>query len=142
MLEGCILVYSFYTNPFSFISFFLFTADFAVFLLDMSISPYGMILRHSQSHYLSLYEDPEDWTPTVRVTRGIPVYLWAGGLIFHDDQPLLPRDLTAASPFTHLLGKKMIDGEASHWADIDFSLPHRYHDHQLDWNLYILTVYP
>jgi hypothetical protein len=65
------------------------------------------------------------------------VYLRADGLIFRDEQshnitPLLPRDLSAAGPLTYLLGKEMIDGEASRWADTDFSLPLRYHSHQLD----------
>jgi hypothetical protein len=88
--------------------------------------------------YLSLYEDPEDWTPIVRVTCDTPVYLRAGGLIFRDEQPhdimpLLPRDISAVAPLTHLLGKEMIDGEASHWTGTDFSLPLRYHGHQLDW---------
>jgi hypothetical protein len=130
--------------PFLLPLFFLFTADFVVFVVDTAISPYGTIPRHPQSHYLSFYEDPEDWTPTVRVTRGTPVYLRAGGLIFRDEQPhditpLLPRDLSATAPLVHLLGKEMIDGEASRWAGIDFSLPLRYHGHQLDWTRYILT---
>jgi hypothetical protein len=75
-----------------------------------------MIPRRPQSHYLSFYEDPEDWTPIVRVTCGTPVYLRTGGLIFRDEQPhdithLLLRDLSAVAPITHLLGKEMIDGE-------------------------------
>jgi hypothetical protein len=53
--------------------------------------------------------------------------------------PLLPRDLTAAAPLTHLLSKDMIDGEASRWADIYLSLSLKYHGHQLDWTRYILT---
>jgi hypothetical protein len=66
------------------------------------------------------------------------------GLIFRDEQPhditpLLPRDLSAMAPLTHLLGKEMIDGEASRWTDTDFSLPLRYHGHQLDWTRYILA---
>jgi hypothetical protein len=121
-----------------FLSFFLFPpsfiVDFIVFILDSTISPYGTIPRRPRSHYLSFYEDPEDWTPIVRVTRGTPVYLRAGGLIFHDEQPnditpLLPRDLSATAPLTHLLGKEIIDGEASHWTSTDFSLPLRYHGH-------------
>jgi hypothetical protein len=93
---------------------------------------------------LSLYEDPKDWTPIVRVTRDTPVYLRAGGMIFHDDHPqditpLLPQDLSAATPLTHLLRKQMIDGGASRWAGTDFNLPLRYHDHQLDWTRYILA---
>jgi hypothetical protein len=130
-------VHSLYTDPLSSASFFLFTADFVVFVLDTAISPYGTISRRPQSHYLSFYGDPEDWTPTVRVTRGTPVYLRASGLIFRDEQPhditpLLPRDLSAATPLVHLLGKEMIDGEAFRWAGTDFSLPLRYHSHQLD----------
>jgi hypothetical protein len=144
MLEGHVLVYSLYTNPLSSASFFLFIVDFVVFVLDTAISPYGTIPTRPQSHYISFYEDLEDWTPTIRVTRGTPVYLRAGGLIFHDEQPhditsLLPRDLSAATPPVHLLGKEMIDGEASRWAGTDFSLPLRYHGHQLDWTSYILT---
>jgi hypothetical protein len=131
-----------------FLSFFLFLpsfiVDFIVFILDSTISRYGTIPRRPRSHYFSFYEDPEDWTPIVRVTRGTPVYLRAGGLIFRDEQPhditpLLPRDLSAAVPLVHLLGKEMIDREASRWAGIDFSLPLRYHGHQLDWTRYILT---
>jgi hypothetical protein len=73
-----------------------------------------MIHRRPQSHYLSFYEDPEDWMPIVRVTRGTPIHLRTGGLIFRDEQPhditpLLPRDLSAAAPPVHLLGKEMID---------------------------------
>jgi hypothetical protein len=65
-------------------------------------------------------------------------------LIFRDEQPhditpLLPRDFSAAAPLTHLLGKEMIDGEASRWTGIDFSLPLRYHGHQLEWTRYILA---
>jgi hypothetical protein len=72
------------------------------------------------------------------------VYLRAGGLIFYDEQPhdimlLLSRDLSAAAPLTHLLGKEMIDREASLWVGIDFSLPLRYHGHQLDWTRYTLA---
>jgi hypothetical protein len=33
----------------------------------------------------------------------------------------------------------MIDGEASRWAGTDFSLPLRYHGHQLDWTRYMLV---
>jgi hypothetical protein len=114
------------------------------FILDSTIPPYGTIPRRPQSHYLSFYEDPEDWMPIVRVTRGTPIHLRAGGLIFRDEQPhditpLLPRDLSAAAPPVHLLGKEMIDGEASRWASIDFSLPLKYHGHQLDWTRFILT---
>jgi hypothetical protein len=94
-----------------------FTVDFTIFVLDSAISPYGTILKRPRSHYPSLYEDLEDWTPIVRVTRGTPVYLRDDGLIFRDEQlhditPLLPLDLSAAAPLTHLLGKEMIDGEA------------------------------
>jgi Plant mobile domain len=72
------------------------------------------------------------------------MYLRAGGLIFRDEQPhditpLRPRDLSAAALLVHLLGKEMIDGEASRWAGTDFCLPLRYHGHQLDWTRYILT---
>jgi hypothetical protein len=86
-----------FATPFP--SFFLFSplfiVDFTIFILDSAISPYGTIPRRLRSHYLSLYEDPEDWTPTIRVTRGTPVYLRDGGLIFCDEQshditPLLP----------------------------------------------------
>jgi hypothetical protein len=139
-VSWCIL-----STPIPFLSpLFFFIADFVIFVLDTAISPYGTIPRRPQSHYFSFYEDPKDWTPTVRVTRGTPVYLRAGGLIFrdekpHDITPLLPRDLSAAAPLVHLLGKEMIDGEASRWAGTDFSLPLRYHGHQLDWTRYILT---
>jgi hypothetical protein len=72
------------------------------------------------------------------------VYLQTGGLIFRDEQPhditpLLPRDLSAATPLTHLLGKEMIDGEVSRWTNTDFSLSLRYHGHQLGWTRYILA---
>jgi hypothetical protein len=134
-----------FATPFPFFFLFspLFVVDFTIFTLDSAISPYGTIPERRRSHYLSLYEDPEDWTPTVRVTRGTLVYLRAGGLIFRDEQPhditpLLPRDLSAVAPLTHLLGKEIIDGEASRWTDTDFSLPLRYHGHQLDWTRYIL----
>jgi hypothetical protein len=72
------------------------------------------------------------------------VYLRAGGLIFRDEQPhditpLLPRDLSVTAPLIHLLGKEMIDGEASRWVGTDFSLLHIYHGHQLDLTRYILA---
>jgi Plant mobile domain len=130
-----------FTTPFSSPSFIV---DFTVSFTNSAISSYGSIPRRPRSHYLPLYEDPEDWTPTVRVTRGTPVYLQAGGLIFHDEQPhnitpLLPRDLSAAAPLTHLLDKEMIDREASCWTGTDFSLALKYHGHQLDWTRYILA---
>jgi hypothetical protein len=103
----------------SFFLLFLFTIDFVIFILDSAIPPYDTIPRRPRSHYLSLYKDPEDWTPTVKVTRDTPVYLQISGMIFHDEQPhdimpLLSRDLSATAPLTHLLGKEMIDGEVFH----------------------------
>jgi hypothetical protein len=120
-----------FTTPFSSPSFIV---DFTISFTHSAISSYGLIPRHPRSHYLPLYEDPEDWTPTVIVTRGTPVYLRAGGLIFRDEQP---HNITTL--LTHLLGKEMIDREASCWTGTDFSLPLKYHGHQLDWTRYILA---
>jgi Plant mobile domain len=90
-----------------------------------------------------MYEDPDDWTSSVTVVRGTPIRLRTGGLIFRDDQPhefmpLRPHGSASVAPLTHLLGKVMIDGEASRWEDVSFELPLRRHAHQLEWTRYML----
>jgi Plant mobile domain len=107
------------------------------------VSPYDTIPRRLLSEYHSLYEDPTDWTPFTSVTRGTPVYMRGGGLIFRDEQPhdvmiLEPRGSASIAPLIHLLGREMIDGHASSWADISLAPSLIHHDFQLEWTRYIL----
>jgi Plant mobile domain len=79
----------------------------------------------------------------VRVIRATPIYLQTGGLIFRDDQlhditPLLPRGFASTAPPIHLLGREMIDSEATSWESIPFAPPLVHHDFQLEWTRYIL----
>jgi hypothetical protein len=89
------------------------------------VSSHDAIPRRSLSHYHSLYEDPGDWTPLVSAIRATPVYPRDGGLFFRDDQshdiiPLQPLSVASTAPLTHLLGKKIIDGEAHRWTTAPF----------------------
>jgi hypothetical protein len=106
-------------------------------------SSYGAILRRPLSHYYSLYEDPNDLTPLISVTRATLVYPRGGGLFFRDEQPhdiisLRPRGVASIAPLTHLLGKEIIDGEASRWTSAPFVAPLECHSYQLEWTRYIL----
>jgi hypothetical protein len=107
------------------------------------VSSHDAIQRRPLSHYHSLYEDPDDWTPLISVTRATPVYPRGGGLFFRDEQPhdiisLRPRGIASIAPLTHLLGKEIIDGEASRWTSASFIAPLECHGYQLEWTRYIL----
>jgi hypothetical protein len=103
----------------------------------VAASSYDAILRRPLSHYHSLYEDPDDWTPLISAIRATPVYPRSGGLFFRDDQPhdiipLWPLGVASTAPLTHLLGKEIIDGEAYRWTTAPFITPLECHGYQLE----------
>jgi hypothetical protein len=111
---------------------------------DVAISSHGVIPRRPLSHYHLLYEDPDDWTPLISVTRATHVYPRGGDLFFRDEQPhdivsLWPRDASYVAPLTHLLGNEIIDGEASRWTTASFIAPLECRSYQLEWTRYILV---
>jgi hypothetical protein len=87
---------------------------------DVVASSHGAIPQRPLSHYHPLYEDPDDWTPLISTIGATPVYPRGCDLFFRDDQPhdimpLQPRGFASTAPLTHLLGKKIIEGEAYKW---------------------------
>jgi hypothetical protein len=120
-----------------------FTSHGIFFPSDIVASSHGAISRRHLSHYHSLYEDPDDWTPLVSAVRAAPVYPRGGGLFFRDDQPhditpLQPRGVASMAPLTHLLGKEIINGEAYRWTIAHFVAPLECHGYQLEWTQYVL----
>jgi Plant mobile domain len=113
------------------------------FSSDIGASSHGVITRRPLSHYHSLYEDPDDWTPLVPAIRATPVYPRGGGLFFRDDQPhdIIPLQLqgvASIAPLTHLMGKEIIDGETYRWTTAPFITPLECHGYQLEWTRYVL----
>jgi hypothetical protein len=108
------------------------------FSSDIGASSHGAIPRRPLSHYHSLYEDPDDWTPLVPAIRATPIYPRGDDLFFRDDQPhdiipLQPRGVASIAHLTHLLGKEIIDGEAYRWTTAPFIAPLECHGYQLEW---------
>jgi hypothetical protein len=121
----------------------LFTSHDVFSSSGIVVSSHDAIPHRPLSHYHSLYEDPDDWTPLVSAIRATPVYPRGGGLFFRDDQPhdimpLQPLGVASTAPLTHLLGKEIIDGEAHRWTTAPFITPLECHGYQLEWTRYVL----